>query len=148
MGDRFATIDMGLKEGRRLLYPFREELGVARAQAYLYTNWHLDPSSCLAKYMGRRGGCCSTPLLGVELGPHLTQCRLGRGLLPCQVSSSAILATILQRYRQTGQSARQDNGACDSIGRSVLQTVAQKISCKSTLSRTGRNAKYHEIFSA
>ena len=27
---------------------------------------------------------------GEELGPHLTQCRLGRGLPPCQVPSLSI----------------------------------------------------------
>ena len=40
--------------------------------------------------MGRKegGGCCA-PFAG-ELGPHLTQCGLGRGLLPYQVASSSI----------------------------------------------------------
>jgi len=36
----------------------------------------------------KEGGCCA-PFAG-ELGPHLTQCGLGRGLLPYQVASSYI----------------------------------------------------------
>jgi len=39
------------------------------------------------------------------------------------------LATIHQRYRQTGQTDRQDRTdrqRTDSIGRTVIQTVAQK----------------------
>jgi len=37
------------------------------------------------------------------------------------------LATIHQRYSQTGQTDRQDRQRIDSIGRTVLQTVAQKL---------------------
>jgi len=39
--------------------------------------------------MGRKlGGAALPPFLGKEeLGPHLTQCRLGRGLPPYQVAS-------------------------------------------------------------
>jgi len=52
---------------------------VACTEAYLHTKWHLDPSSRLAAVkMGRKVG---------ELGPHLTQCRLGRGLPPYQMVS-------------------------------------------------------------
>ena len=55
--------------------------------------------------------------------PRLTKCGQGWGLPACQVSSLSIqpfgLATIHQRYRETGQRS-------DSIGRTVLQTVAQK----------------------
>jgi len=41
---------------------------------------------CLATiYMGRREGA-AVPLSGDELGPRLTQCRLGRGLSPHQVA--------------------------------------------------------------
>jgi len=51
---------------------------VTWAEAYLHTNWHLSPSSRLATTdMGQklRGDCAA---LGEgELGPHLTQCRLG-----------------------------------------------------------------------
>jgi len=80
--------------------------------------------------LGRKLGGCS-PLEG-ELGPHVTQCGLGRGLPACQVSPWSIqpfghnTPTL-----QTGQTDRQRS---DSIGRTVLQTVAQKnkptVTCK------------------
>jgi len=55
-----ATIDMDRKV-RVLLCPFWGELGrhltnVAWAEAYLCTNWQLDPCSRLATDMGRRLG--------------------------------------------------------------------------------------------
>ena len=56
-----------------------------------------------------------------ELGSHLKQCGRGRRLPPCQVYSNR-LATIHQRYRQN-RTGRQRS---DSIGRTFLQTVAQK----------------------
>jgi len=37
------------------------------------------------------------------------------------------LATIHRRYRQTDRTDRQDRQRTDSIGRTVLQTVAQKL---------------------
>jgi len=37
--------------------------------------------------MGRKLGACAT-FLGQELGPHVTESRLGRGLDPCQVASN------------------------------------------------------------
>jgi len=67
------------------LCPFCWGLGpyrtVAWAEAYFHTKWHLSPSSCLAttdigQKLGER-----------ELGPHLTQSRLGCGLPPYQVVS-------------------------------------------------------------
>jgi len=62
---------------------------MARAEAYLRTKWHLDPSSRLATTdMGRKlGGAVP---IEVELGPHLTQCCPGRGLRSYQVASSSI----------------------------------------------------------
>jgi len=39
--------------------------------------------------MGRKEGCCCAPL-GGELGPHLTQCGMGRGLPQNQVASWSI----------------------------------------------------------
>ena len=55
---------------------------MAWAEAYLPTKWHLDIFSRLSTTdMGQKvGGCCAPPLFEGELGPHLTQCRLGRGL--------------------------------------------------------------------
>jgi len=73
---------------------------VAGAEVYLRTNWHLDPSSCLATIdMGQQRGGAAVPLSGYEnngiscvqcclmAGPHLTQCGLGQGLPPYQVAS-------------------------------------------------------------
>ena len=37
--------------------------------------------------MGRKVGAAVPLSVGGELGPHLTQCRLGRGLPPYQVAS-------------------------------------------------------------
>jgi len=63
------------------------------------------------------------------MGPHLTQCGQGRGLPTCQVSSWSVQpfghnTPTSQTDRQTGQTDRQQT---DSIGRTVLQTVAQKL---------------------
>jgi len=40
------------------------------------------------RHGSKRGGCCAT--FAVELGPRLTQSRLGRGLPPYEVASSSI----------------------------------------------------------
>jgi len=71
------------------------------------------------------------PLAEGQLGPHLTQCGQGRGLPAYQVSSLYAQPfghniPTSQTDRQTGQ----DRQRSDSIGRIVLQTVAQK-RCKS-----------------
>jgi len=54
--------------------------------------------------MGQKVGAAVPPFRGGELGPHLTQCRLGRGLPPYQwcLNPCNRLATR-QRHRQTGQ---------------------------------------------
>jgi len=64
-------------------------------------------------------GLC--PFGGGDLGHHRTQCGNGRGLPARQILSGSVqpLATIRQRYMQ-------DRQRSDSIGRTVLQTVAQK----------------------
>ena len=60
---------------------------MARAEAYLRTKWHLDPSSPLDTInMGRKVGT-SAPIFWGEPGPHLTQCCLGRGRPPYQLPS-------------------------------------------------------------
>ena len=67
------------------------------------------------------GGCA--PFLGRGLGPHLTQCSQGRGLSACQVSSWSVQPFGPNTpTSQTGQ----DRQRSDSIGWTVLQTVAQK----------------------
>ena len=60
---------------------------LAWAEAYIRTKWHLDASSRLSTIeMGKNWGLCP-PFGEGERGPHLTQSRLGRGLLPYQVAS-------------------------------------------------------------
>ena len=89
MGDLLATIDIGRKVGADVPLSVGVELGPHLRQC-LYirivrTKWHVDLSSCLATtHMGRKLGTVAP--LG-ELGPHLTQCGLGRGLLLYQVAS-------------------------------------------------------------
>jgi len=66
---------------------FHIEHNVAWAEAYIHIKWHLDPCSRLATIdMSQKLG--ALPLFGGGvLGPHLTQCRLDRGLPPQQVAS-------------------------------------------------------------
>jgi len=45
-----------------------------------------------------------------KLGPHLIQCRLGRGLLPCQVASWSIQPFGHKRHRQ------KSGGCCAPFG--------------------------------
>jgi len=60
---------------------------VAWAETYLRTKWHLSPYSRLATTdIGRKLGECA-PLGVGELGPRLTQCRVGRGLTPYQMTA-------------------------------------------------------------
>ena len=87
MGDRLATIDMGQNWGEVLCPLFGGRAG-SLPNAYLCTKWHLNPSSHLATtYMGGKLGRGSAPIGEGELGPHLTQCGMGHGLPPSQVSS-------------------------------------------------------------
>ena len=95
MGDRLATIGMGRKWGKAAV-----------------GGW--DP-------MGEE-----------ELGPYVTQCGQGRGLPACQVSSWSVQpfghsarTSQTDRTGQTGQYRQTDRQRSDSIGRTVLQTVAQ-----------------------
>jgi len=95
---------------------------VAWAEFYLRTKWYLNLSSRLVTtdmglFLG--GGCA--PFFGGELGPHLTQCGLGRVYRhamfhfdPCNR-----LATIHQRCRQTDRTDRTGQRS-DSIGRTVF----------------------------
>jgi len=85
---------MAQKRGE-LQCPFREgelgprltQCGLGPAEVYFRTKWRLHPFSRLATSidMGQKLGLC--PSLWEELGPHRTQRRLGRGLLPYQVAS-------------------------------------------------------------
>jgi len=73
----------------------------------------IHPAIWPQRIWAENGGLC--PFGGGELGPHLTQCGQGQGL----PDPSNRLATIRQRYRQ-------DRERSDSIGRTVLEMVAQK----------------------
>ena len=69
MGDRLATIDMGRKVG-------------------VHAKFHLDPSKRVTTIdMGQNREVLCPSLIWRGRGPHLTQCRLGRGLPPYQVAS-------------------------------------------------------------
>jgi len=66
------------------------------------------------------------PLWGGELGLHLTQCGQGRGIPACQVSSWSVKPLGHNTPTlQTDRQERTDRQRSDSIGRTVLQTVAQ-----------------------
>jgi len=66
-------------------------------------------------------GGAAVPLSASEVDPHLTQCPWAEAYLRTRPTKwhpdpSSLLATIYQRYRQTGQRS-------DSIERTVLQQV-------------------------
>jgi len=78
------------------------------------------------------------PLSWRGAGPYLTQWGQGRGLPSCRVSSWSIqpfghntprLQTERQTDRQTDRQTGQDRQWFDSTGPTVLQTVAQNVSC-------------------
>ena len=126
---------------------------MARAEAYLSTKWHPDPCSRLVTIdMGRKLGRRLCPHFGEEeLGRHLTQCRLSRGLPPYQVASWSmqpfghnghgpkigglpacqVSSWSVQPFGhntptlQTGQDRQTERQWSDSIGRTALKTVAQ-----------------------
>ena len=63
---------------------------MASTEAYLRLKWHVDPSSRLVKIHGPKWGAVPPFFWGGKLGPHLAQCRLGRGLPSYQVASCSI----------------------------------------------------------
>jgi len=98
--------------------------------------------------MGRKlgGGLC--PFWG-ELGPHLTQCGRAEAYLRAKfhLDPSNRLATIHQRYRQDRQYRTGQTGQrFDSIGRTVLQTVAKNISVQKLLDRIARTAYVDAVY--
>jgi len=63
------------------------KIGGSTSCPLFHTKWHLDLSSRLGTIeMGRKWEGYA-PFWGGELGPHLAQCGLGRGLPPHQVAS-------------------------------------------------------------
>ena len=100
---------------------------VAWAEAYLHTKWHHSPSCRLAN--GHNGHWpkigCLCPFRGGGAGsPSNTMSRRNEAYLRTKwhLDPSNRLDTIHQRCRQD----RTDRQQTDSIGRTVLQTVAQK----------------------
>jgi len=75
------------------------------------------------KVGGATGGGTAVPLSVRELDPNATQCRLGQGLPPCQVTSWSI--QLFGRNIPTLQDRQTDNGPI-ALGQTVLQMVAQK----------------------
>ena len=95
MGDLLSTIDIGRKLGALPLLGRgagspSNTMSLGSLQAYLHTKWHLDPSSRLSRIdIGRKLGAVP-PFWKGELGPHLAQCCMGRGLPTYQVASWSI----------------------------------------------------------
>jgi len=84
--------------------------------------------------IGRKvGGCCA--LCTGELGSHLTQCGLSRGLPRYQVASWSIqpFAAIHQRYRETGEAGQRSRG----IGRTVTCNGRQNQSANGEVTALG-----------
>ena len=98
---RLSTIDMGKNWVGRCAFfwgyswvPIEHK--VAWAEAYIHTKRHRSPLSRLAKKdTGQKLGGC-TPLGEGELGPHPTQCGVGRGYLRTKwhIDPCSRLATI------------------------------------------------------
>ena len=96
MGDRLATTDMGWKLGAvpllgvvarspsNTMWPGPRPTSVPSGTLINSAIW---PQQTWAKKWGLKWGLC--PFYG-ELGPHLTQCRLGRSLPLYQVASWSI----------------------------------------------------------
>ena len=79
--DRCSTA--GAPKGKASWVPSKK---VAWAKAYLHTKWHLNPPAVWPQWTWAENwrGCV---LFKGELGPHLTQCRLGQGIPLYQVAS-------------------------------------------------------------
>jgi len=83
----------------------------------------------------KSGGYCTCRFpWGEQLGPHLTRCRLGQGLPLYQVASWS--TQPFGHNTPTLQTDRKDRQRSDSIGRTVLQTVARKQKCTTTHRKT------------
>jgi len=111
MGGRLATIDMGRKVGAAMPLSGREgELCPHLTQCHL--GWGLPPYqmaySSIPVFGDNRHGPKSgaaVPLLGRELGYHLTQCACAKAYLCTKwhLDPSNRLATIYQRYKTDRQ---------------------------------------------
>jgi len=93
----------------------------------LLPNGGMDQDSTWYEGKSRPKPHCVT--WGSSSRPHLTQCGEGRGM----PSSILTHPTVCPQYTNvTDRTDRQDRQRSDSIGRTVLQTVAQKpaVNCK------------------
>ena len=140
MGDRLATIDMDRKLGAVPLWtrgswvPIYNTMWPGSRPISLPSGIFIHPAVWPQQTRAESWGRLC-PFGEGELDPHLTQCGHGRGLPPCQVSSWSIQPfghnTPTLQTEQRGQIAqdrqtdRQTGQRSDSIGRTVLQTVAQ-----------------------
>ena len=94
-----------------------------RAEAYLHTKWNLNLCSHLvATNMGRKLGAGCAPLGRGRWVPFRAESYQHAKF---HLGPSNRLATIHQRHSQTDR--QTDRQRSDSIGRTVLQTVAQKL---------------------
>ena len=108
-------------EGELGPHPTQCRLGQGQPP-YQVASWSIQPFGH-NRHGLKIGGCA--PLGEGELGHHLRECGQGRGLPPCQVSSWSIQP--FGHNTPTWQTDRTDRQRCDSIGRTVLQMVAQKL---------------------
>ena len=98
---------------------------------YQVASWTIQPFG-----HNRRGpkigeGQCPLFSWGRELGPHLTHCGQGWGLPLCRgilthPTTWPQYTNVTERQDRAGQGMQTDRQRSDSIGRTVLQMVAQK----------------------
>jgi len=105
--------------------PYLIQCGLGRdLPPYQVASWSIQPFGH-NRHQPKMGGCA--PFGEGELGPHLTQCGRGQGLPPCPVSSWSVQPFGHNTPTFTDRTDRQRS---NSIGQTVLQTVAQKaVSC-------------------
>jgi len=124
MGDHLATIDVGRKLG---VVPFlgrgagsaSNTMSPGPRPTFVPSGILIHPTNWPQQIHGPRIGDYAPSGKG-ELGAHLTECGQGRVLLLCQVSSWSV-----QPFGHNTPTS-QTGLTCDSIGRTVLQTIAQK----------------------
>ena len=127
MGDRLATIDMDRKEEGAMPFPWESwapsnTVWPGPRSTFVPSGIWVHPAVWPQQTWTENWGLFPFVDEG-ELGPHLKQCGRGRGLPPCQVYSWVIeLFGHSTPTLQTGQ----DRQRSDSVGRTVLQTVARK----------------------
>jgi len=99
---------------------------VARAEAYLHAKFHLDPCSHLATTdMGRKLG--APPPFGVGGAGSSSNTIWPGPWRTCLTTFILIHATVWPQYiNVSDRQDRRDRQQSDSIGRTVLQTVAQE----------------------